>query len=148
ETAGTGFTSKGEPSSMVDYEKIAQAVGVKHVRKIDPYNIKETIEVIKEEVARDDASVIITINSPCMLLRRAKPTEKFKSPVYTISADNCRGCKMCLEINCPAISWREVAGQTKDGHKRKGTVSINPDQCVGCEVCEQICRYRAILPGA
>ncbi len=38
ETAGTGFTVKGEPSAMVDYEKIAQAVGVKHVRKIDPYN--------------------------------------------------------------------------------------------------------------
>ncbi len=65
---------------------------------------------IKEEVAQVDASVIITINSPCMLLRRAKPTEKFKSPVYIISADNCHGCKMCLEINCPAISWREVAG--------------------------------------
>jgi indolepyruvate ferredoxin oxidoreductase alpha subunit len=105
------------------------------------------MEVVKEEVARDDASVIITVNSPCMLLRRAKPLEKFKNPVYAISTDNCRGCKMCLEINCPAISWREGAGQTKDGHKRKGTVYINPDQCVGCEVCVQTCKYEAIVPG-
>ncbi len=82
ETAGTGFTVKGEPSAMVDYEKIAQAVGVKHVRKIDPYNIQQTMAAIKEEVARDDASVIITINSPCMLLRRAKPTEKFKARLH------------------------------------------------------------------
>jgi indolepyruvate ferredoxin oxidoreductase alpha subunit len=147
ETAGTGFTIKGEPSSMVDYEDLVRAVGVQHVRKVDPYNLKETMEVVKEEVARDDASVIITVNSPCMLLRRAKPLEKFKYPVYTISDDNCRGCKMCLEINCPAISWREAAGQTKDGHKRKGTVYINPDQCVGCEVCVQICKYEAIVPG-
>jgi indolepyruvate ferredoxin oxidoreductase alpha subunit len=146
ETAGTGFTVKGEPASMVDYEELARAVGVKHIRKVDPYNIQETMEVVKEEVARDDASVIITINSPCMLLRRAKPLEKFKNPVYAISMDNCRGCKMCLEINCPAISWREAVGQTKDGHKRKGTVYINPDQCVGCEVCVQICKYQAIMP--
>ena len=147
ETAGTGFTIKGEPASIVDYEELVKAVGVKHIRKVDPYNLKETMEVVKEEVARDDASVIITVNSPCMLLRRAKPLEKFKNPVYAISTDNCRGCKMCLEINCPAISWREGAGQTKDGHKRKGTVYINPDQCVGCEVCVQICKYEAIVPG-
>ena len=147
ETAGTGFTIKGEPASIVDYEELVKAVGVKHIRKVDPYNLKETMEVVKEEVARDDASVIITVNSPCMLLRRAKPLEKFKNPVYAISTDNCRGCKMCLEINCPAISWREGAGQTKDGHKRKGTVYINPDQCVGCEVCLQICKYEAIVPG-
>jgi indolepyruvate ferredoxin oxidoreductase alpha subunit len=147
ETPGTGFTIKGEPASMVDYEELVKAVGVKHIRKVDPYNLKETMEVVKEEVTRDDASVIITVNSPCMLLRRAKPLEKFKYPAYTISDDNCRGCKMCLEINCPAISWREGAGQTKDGRKRKGTVSINPDQCVGCEVCAQICKYEAIVPG-
>ena len=147
ETAGTGFTIKGEPASIVDYEELVKAVGVKHIRKVDPYNLKETMEVVREEVARDDASVIITVNSPCMLLRRAKPLEKFKNPVYAISTDNCRGCKMCLEINCPAISWREGAGQTKDGHKRKGTVYINPDQCVGCEVCLQICKYEAIVPG-
>jgi len=147
ETAGTGFTAKGDPTSMVDYEELVKAVGVRHIRKVDPYNLTETMKVIQEEVARDDASVIITVNSPCMLLRRAKPLEKFKNPVYTTSPDNCRGCKMCLEINCPAISWREAAGQTKDGHKRKGMTYINPDQCVGCEVCVQICKYQAIIPG-
>ena len=147
ETAGTGFTVKGEPASMVNYEDLVKAVGVKHIRKVNPYHVKETMEAIKEEAARDDASVIITVDSPCVLLRRANPMEKFKNPIYTISTDNCRGCKMCLEVNCPAISWRENAGETKDGHKRKGTVYINPDQCVGCEVCVQICKYEAIAPG-
>ena len=148
ETPGTGFTIGGVPTSMVDYEQLVRAAGVKHVRKVDPYNIKETIEVIKEEMARDDASVIITVNSPCMMLRRAKPLEKFKSPLYTISTDKCRGCKVCLDIGCPAISWQEGAGTTVDGHKRKGTVFINKDQCVGCEVCAQVCKFEAIQPGA
>ncbi|MCX5813116.1 MAG: indolepyruvate ferredoxin oxidoreductase subunit alpha [Proteobacteria bacterium] len=148
ETPGTGYTIKGEPAAIVDYEQIVRAVGVKNVRKVDPYNIEETMGVIREEVNRDDASAIITVNSPCMLLRRANPLGKFKHPVYTIDTDRCRGCKVCLEINCPAVSWQKAEGQTKDGYKRKGTVFINKDQCVGCEVCVQVCKFEAIVPGA
>jgi indolepyruvate ferredoxin oxidoreductase, alpha subunit len=146
ETPGTGYTLKGEPSSMVDYEQLTRALGVKHVRKVDPYNIKETMDVIREEVNRPEASVVITANSPCMLLRRAKPMEKFKYPLYMIDDEKCRGCKACLEINCPAISWKTGEGRTADGHKRKGTVYINKDQCVGCEICAQICKFEAIVP--
>jgi indolepyruvate ferredoxin oxidoreductase alpha subunit len=147
EHPGTGYTIQSEPASMIDYEQLARAVGVKHVKKVDPYKVKETMEVIREEVNRDDASVIITENSPCILLRRAKPLEKFKNPFYGVDTEKCRGCKVCLEINCPAISWQEGEGQTKDGHKRKGTGFINRDQCVGCEVCAQICKFEAIVPG-
>ena len=147
EHPGTGFTIQRKPAPMIDYEQLARAVGIRHVKKVDPYKVKETMEVIREEVDRDDASVIITQNSPCVLLRRAKPLEKFKSQLYLVDTDNCTGCKVCLEINCPAISWQEGAGQTKDGHKRKGTAFINKDQCVGCEVCAQICKFEAIVPG-
>ena len=147
EHPGTGYTLQGEPASMIDYEQLVRAVGVKYVKKVDPYNLKETMEAIKEEVNRDDASVIITMNSPCMLLRRDRPSEKFTNPLYIIDTDKCRGCKVCLEINCPAISWQEGAGETTDGHKRKGTVFINRDQCVGCEVCVQVCKFEAIGPG-
>ncbi len=147
ETAGTGYTIKGEATTMIDYEQLVRAVGVTNVRKVDPYKINETIEIIREEVARDGASVIITENSPCMLLRRAKPLDKFIHPLYMVDIDTCRGCKTCLEINCPAISWQEKAGQTKDGHRRKGTVFINQGQCVGCEVCAQLCKYKAIVAG-
>lgn len=145
EHPGTGFTILGDPASTVDYENLARAVGVKHVRKVDPYNVKETMAVIKEEVNRNEASVIVTKNSPCMLLRRAKPRERFRFPSYRVDTDLCRGCKMCLEINCPAISWAEGAGTTKEGRKRRGTSHISEDQCVGCEVCAQICEFQAIV---
>ena len=88
--------------------------------------------------------MVITSNSPCIMLRREK--RKFAYPAYGIDTDLCRGCKACLEIGCPCISWVEGAGQTKDGHKRKGTVSINKETCVGCEVCTQICKFDAIVP--
>ena len=146
EHPGTGFTIKGDPADTVDYEQLARAVGVKHVRMVDPYNIKETMEVIREEVNRDEASVIITKNSPCMLLRRAKPRERFQHPSYRIDNDTCTGCRLCLNINCPAISWLPNAGTPKSGRKRKGTSFINQDQCVGCGVCIQICEFESIVP--
>jgi TPP-dependent indolepyruvate ferredoxin oxidoreductase alpha subunit len=142
------YHKRWTPATMIDYEQLVRAIGVKNVRKVDPYKLNETIDVIKEEVARDDASVIITENSPCMLLRRANPLDKFKYKSHMVDIDMCRGCKTCLEINCPAMSWQENSGQTKDGHKRKGTVYINEGQCVSCEVCAQICKFEAIVPGA
>lgn len=147
EHPGTGFTVRQEPTNMIDYETLGKALGVKHIRNVDPYNIKETMEIIKEEMERPEPSLILCKDAPCMMLRRAKPLEKFKNSFYIVDTDACRGCKVCLEINCPAISWKEAEGQTADGHKRKGTIYINKDQCVGCEVCVQVCKFEAIVPG-
>ncbi len=145
EHAGTGFTLKGEPSNMVNYEQLVRGLGVKHIAKIDPYNVKATMETLKEEMNRDAASVVITQNGPCMLHRREK--RKFEHPFYFIDTEACRGCKLCLELGCPAISWVEKEGTTKDGKKRKGTVSINRLQCPGCGLCAQVCKFESILPG-
>ncbi len=146
EHPGTGHTIHGDPSNTVDYEQLAKAVGVKNVRWVDPYNIKETMEIIREEVNRNEASVVITKNSPCMLLRRAKPRDRFTHSCYQVDQEACAGCGLCLQINCPAISWVPGPGVSKRGSKRKGTAFINKDQCVGCEVCGQICEFESIIP--
>ena len=144
EHPGTGFTIRGEPTNMVDYEEIGRALGVKSIRKVDPYKINETMEALKEEMDKDEPSLVLCVDAPCMLLRREK--RQFENSLYTIDADKCRGCKVCLNISCPAISWHEGDGETTDGHKRKGIVYINPNQCVGCQVCQQICKFEAINP--
>jgi indolepyruvate ferredoxin oxidoreductase alpha subunit len=148
EHPGTGYNIKGDPADTVDYAQLAKAVGVKNVRMVDPYNVKETMQVIQEEACRDEASVIITQNSPCMLLRRSKPRERFQYPSYRIDNDACTGCRLCLNINCPSISWQPNPGISKSGRKRKGTSIINQDQCVGCGLCIQVCEFDAILPNA
>jgi indolepyruvate ferredoxin oxidoreductase, alpha subunit len=146
EHPGTGFTIKGIPAPSVDYEQLARAVGVHHVRTIDPYNLKETMQAIREEMNRDEASVIITKNSPCILLRRSRPRDRFQHSFYAIDESACSGCRICLEINCPAISWRPNEGLTKEGRRRKGTSFINKDQCVGCGLCIQLCEFQSIIP--
>ena len=145
EHPGSGYTIMGEPANMVNYEQLVKALGVKHVKKVDPYNVKATMETIKQEVNRDEASVIITENGPCMLHRREK--RKFQYPYFKIDEAKCRGCKLCLDIGCPAISWVEKAGATADGKKRKGTVYINKSLCPGCGLCAQVCKFESIVPG-
>jgi len=130
EHPGTGFTIRGEPTNLLDYEEIGKALGVKSIRKINPFRINETMQVLKEEMDKDEQlSLVLCVDSPCVLLRREK--RQFEHSLYEIDADKCWGIKVCLSISCLAVSWCEHGGKTIDGHKRKGIVYINPDQCVG-----------------
>ena len=96
-------------------------MGIRRVRVVDPYDLKATEQVVTEELAAEEPSVIITRRP----LRAAENREK-ASP-YRVDPDQCKGCKLCMRIGCPAISWKE-----------KKAV-IDPTQCVGCGVCEQLC---------
>ena len=122
----TGFNLKGDPCAKIDLETLCHAVGIKRVRVVDPYNLAQCDEVIKEELAAQEPSVIIS-RRPCALLKYVK----HKAPLQ-MDADKCVGCKQCMKIGCPAISM--VDGKAK----------VDATQCVGCGVCEQLCRVGAL----
>ncbi|PWL42671.1 MAG: indolepyruvate ferredoxin oxidoreductase subunit alpha, partial [Clostridiales bacterium] len=94
----TGYTIKGDPTAAVSLEKLCAAVGINRVRVCDPYDLKETMDAVKEEIAVAEPSVIIS-RRPCALLKYVK----HKAPLK-IDVDKCRGCKACLKLGCPAIS--------------------------------------------
>lgn len=129
ENPTTGKTIKGDPTTAVSLELLAKAVGIDRVRVIDPYNLKECEEVIKEEVAAKEPSVIIS-RRPCALLKYVK-----HNPPLKINKDKCTGCKMCMKIGCPAISMKD------------GKSEIDFTLCVGCNVCSQLCKFDAIEEG-
>ena len=56
--------------------------------------------VLKEELAAEEPSVIIS-RRPCALLKYVK-----HNPPLSVDQDKCIGCKACLGIGCPAISYR------------------------------------------
>lgn len=121
-----GMNIYGDPAAAVDLEALAKAVGINSVRVIDPNNLAETESVIKEELAKDEPSVIIA-RRPCALLK----TVKHKAP-FKINPDKCKNCKACMKIGCPALCWGE-----------KG-VTIDATLCVGCGLCNQMCKFGAI----
>ena len=125
----TGYNIKGDPAAAVNLEELCKALGIHRVRVVDPYNLQECEDVILEEMAVEEPSVIIS-RRPCMLLKYVKP----KAPVK-IKEDKCVGCKSCLKIGCPAVSFKN------------GKAVIDNSLCVGCEVCTQMCRVGAIERG-
>lgn len=117
----TGLNIKGDPAGKIDLEALCRAMGINRVRVVDPYNLKECDTAIKEELAAQEPSVIIS-RRPCALLK----TVKHKPPLY-VDKDKCIGCKSCMKIGCPAISMKD------------GKAVVDQTQCVGCGVCSQLC---------
>ncbi len=122
----TGYNIKGEPANAVSLEALAKAVGIDNVIVVDPYNLDETLNGIKEALAADGPAVVIS-RRPCALLKTVK-----HNPPLKVNAEKCVACKACMRIGCPAISMKD------------GKAHIDFTQCLGCNVCSQLCKFGAI----
>ena len=125
----TGFNLKGDPCTKIDLETLCRAVGIKRVRVVDPYDLKQTESAILEELEAKEPSVIIS-RRPCALLKYVK-----HNPPVKADADKCRSCKLCMKIGCPAISMVD------------GKAVIDNTLCTGCGVCTQLCHFGALCEG-
>ena len=124
--AATGKTLLGEPTYAIDIPALCRAIGVKNVVEVNAFDIEKLEQVVKEEVAKDEVSVIIT-KSPCVLL------DKSKKPVYIAREDKCKKCGMCMKPGCPAMT-----------RNADGTIHIDDTMCTGCGLCEKLCKFDAI----
>jgi len=122
----TGVTLKGEPTHAVDLKLLCEAIGVKRVRVVDPFFVKEMRQALKEELAADEPSVLIARRS-CALLKSFQTFGK-----RYIDKEKCTECGLCLKIACPAIM------------RADGKTFIDRAQCAGCTYCEGVCPSGAI----
>lgn len=132
ENPGSGKTLQGKEAPMVDIESLVLSIGIKkeNLRVVDPYNLKQTEEAVKEAYNSSEPFVIIT-KQPCALIKEvSKRRAKLKCRVIK---EKCVKCKVCLKTGCPALS------QDKDGKTK-----IDHNACNGCEICKQACKFGAI----
>ena len=125
--AATGKTLKGQVVPAINIYGLCRSLGIEHVCEVDAFDQAELERVIKEEVARDAVSVIIT-KAPCALLKGIKFPNKCR-PL----PDKCKKCGACLRPGCPALTKNE-----------DGTISIDETMCNGCGLCKQLCKFDAI----
>lgn len=124
--AATGKTLQGDPTYAISIPGICKAMGIKNVYEINAFDLKLLEKTIKEEVAKDEISVIIT-KTPCVLL------DKRKKPLYAALEDKCKKCGACMKPGCPAM--------TKNAD---GTIHIDDTMCTGCGLCKDLCKFDAI----
>ena len=122
----TGYNIKGEPAAAVSLEKLCAAVGINNVFVVDPYDLDDCYTNIGKALSLNAPAVVIS-RRPCALLKTVK-----HNPPLKVNKDKCKSCKMCMKIGCPAISMKD------------GKAEIDFTQCLGCNVCSQLCKFGAI----
>ena len=116
----------GHITEKVSIPKILEAVGVKDIQRVNPFNLDEAVEAVKHAANVDGVSAII-YEAPCINI--CKP-----GPMQIVDEDKCTACGKCIrDLGCPAI----LKGPN-------GKAKIDLSLCYGCELCTQVCPFDAI----
>jgi indolepyruvate ferredoxin oxidoreductase alpha subunit len=128
--ASSEFGFNYKPENRLDIAKVCEAIGVKDIVTVDPYEIDNLEEAILNAVNAKTNSVVI-VKKPCVT--------KFKLPkdkTFSIDPDKCTKCQKCVKVGCLAI----------EGKRNNGSIDIviNEDICTGCGLCSTVCNADAI----
>ncbi len=136
ENPGSGYTIQGQATKPVDIEKLVRACGIEQVKVINPNDLKAVEDALDWALSLDEPSVIIT-RWPCVLKKFSpQDKEEFRGSFTNrckVDQEACIGCTKCIKTGCPAIYF--------DKTSKKSSIGLD---CVGCEVCLQVCPKQAI----
>jgi indolepyruvate ferredoxin oxidoreductase alpha subunit len=130
---GMGKNLRGDETEGISIHGILGSLGVREIRRVNPFDLKAAVEAVKTLLDREGVRVIL-FEGPCVMIRRGE------SPLC-IAGDRCTGCRICLtRLGCPAISL------TPETPRDQGKVKalIDPLLCTGCGICGDICPAGAI----
>jgi indolepyruvate ferredoxin oxidoreductase alpha subunit len=129
ENPASGKAIAHTPAPRVDLLKLVESTGVEFVRTVDPYDLKLLRKTLLEAVRHPGPSVVIAQHA-CLMIREERA--KLREPIR-FEAESCNSCKLCHDLGCPAIEWSDETGPV-----------IDELQCVGCEMCAELCQPGAL----
>lgn len=129
-----GKLRKGETGVEVDLEGAVRGCGVSYIKVLEPYDINDNLEVLKEawEYAKGHKEpAVVIFRHPCITMLKAKPPRR---PVE-VDPEACVGCRICVDhFTCPGLVW--------DRDSKKAVVDRR--FCIDCGVCSEVCPKGAI----
>ena len=123
---GTGFNLMGNFVDKVDIQKVLEGIGVTKIVNVNPDNLKECVDAVKDCAEIKGVKAII-FKAPCIAIVKPKATCEI--------SDRCKGkkCRICIkQLGCPAIVMAE------------DKVVIDKNLCTGCTLCSQVCPHKSI----
>ncbi|WP_246415364.1 indolepyruvate ferredoxin oxidoreductase subunit alpha [Megasphaera hominis] len=134
---GTGYTLKGEPTTLIDIQTVVRALGIQHIRTVNPLDLQAMNEALDWAYAREDEPSVIITRWPC-ILKKFSPADQAEFDLSmqpcVVHTETCIGCRKCLTTGCPALRFNT---QTKKSE-------IVASDCTGCTLCLQVCPVQAI----
>jgi len=136
-TPGLGITADGSKGRKIPLEGLIKGCGVKWIKTIDPYDVKNLIKLLKkakEYTQRSDGGISVIIAShPCLI---QYPEVREENQIKVEITDDCNACDYCLDFfECPGLYMNE----------EKNIVEINRKYCIDCGVCVDVCPRGAIV---
>ncbi|MCK4478554.1 indolepyruvate ferredoxin oxidoreductase subunit alpha [Candidatus Bathyarchaeota archaeon] len=132
---GTGKTGMQTETNRILIEDVARGLGVKYVKVVNPFKVREATEIFKEALKTSGPSVVV-FRAPCTLLVLRERRKKGIKVAPMKITDECNNCMVCVKLTgCPALVVKE------------DRVTVDGTLCTACTLCMSVCPYNAIQGG-
>jgi indolepyruvate ferredoxin oxidoreductase, alpha subunit len=130
---GVNTALLGQSNTQISIEEVVKGVGVTHLAVVAPRKVKEMTEAVRQALAFEGVSVIISKEICPLYAKRVAPPAKTRT--FMVSEAKCKNHRDCVNLfACPAF------------YVQDNRVQIDSNLCIGCAVCAQVCPENAIIP--
>jgi indolepyruvate ferredoxin oxidoreductase alpha subunit len=137
---------------MMDIEKALRGAGVRWIKKVNPYDLGESMDALREAYAIDKGLRVIISRGECQLEKGRKERVIVKKRLESgrrvvqarlgVDPEVCTGDHSCMRYNgCPSLTLKESPTILRDD-----PIAHIEQSCVGCGLCGEIAHAAVLCP--